>query len=48
MILAYIGPESILPLLSLVAGIAGAGLMLGRRAIAPILRLFVGLRGPRK
>ena len=40
LILAYVGPETILPLMSFLAGIAGVLLMLGRRTFAPIVMLY--------
>lgn len=38
--LAYIGPESVVPLLSVAAAVAGFLLMLGRHALSPFVSLF--------
>jgi hypothetical protein len=43
--LAYIGPETILPLLSFFAGVAGTVLIFGRRAVDPVFRLLQRIRG---
>ena len=44
MVLAYVGPETILPVLSVLAGIAGVMMMLGQRALSPFIRLYRYIR----
>lgn len=40
MLFAYVGPETILPLMSFLAGVVGVVMMLGRRAFAPVAKLY--------
>ncbi len=40
MVFAYVGPETLFPVLSALAGFAGVVLMLGRRALNPFIRLY--------
>ena len=40
MILAYVGPENLFPVVSFLAGIMGVLLMLGRRALLPFVLLY--------
>jgi hypothetical protein len=44
MILAYVGPETLFPILSFLAGIVGVLLILGRRALSPFIRLYRFIR----
>ena len=37
---AYVGPETLFPVVSFLAGVAGVLLMMGRRVLNPLLRLF--------
>jgi hypothetical protein len=44
-LLAYLSPETALPLTSIVAAIAGASMLLTRRSIAFLVRCFRGALG---
>ena len=46
MFLAYLGPETMLPMTSVVAGIVGFFMMFGRKAVEMVVKLFRSKTAP--